>query len=153
MAVTYDDVLSGVRAAIDTAPSYADAMTQAVHILKEQMPDYSWVGIYLMDGEELVLGPYLGKPSPHTRIPLNQGICGAAASSKETIIVDDVDADPRYLACSLETRSEIVVPIMRGHDVLGEIDIDSDKKAAFGAADRELLEAVAALLAQKSAPR
>jgi L-methionine (R)-S-oxide reductase len=113
------------------------------------MPDYSWVGIYLMDGQELVLGPYRGKPSPHTRIPLNQGICGAAASHKETIIVDDVDADPRYLACSLETRSEIVVPIMRGNDVLGEIDIDSDKKAAFGPADRELLEAVAALLSRK----
>jgi L-methionine (R)-S-oxide reductase len=149
MAITYDDVLSSVRAAVEQAPSYTDAMTQAVSVLKEQMPDYSWVGIYLMDGQELVLGPYRGKPSPHTRIPLNQGICGAAASARETIIVDDVDADPRYLACSLETRSEIVVPIMRGNDVLGEIDIDSDKKAAFGPADRELLEAVAALLSNK----
>jgi GAF domain-containing protein len=153
MAVTYDDVLSSVRAAIAHAPSEADAMLQAVNILKDQMPDYSWVGVYLMEGQELVLGPFRGKPSPHTRIPLNQGICGAAASRGETIIVDDVDADPRYLACSLETRSEIVVPIMRGSDVLGEIDIDSDKKAAFGPADRELLEAVADLLAQKSGPR
>lgn len=150
MAVTYDDVLSGVRAAVDRAPSYTEALSQAVNVLKDQMPDYSWVGIYLLDGQELILGPYRGKPSPHTRIPLNQGICGAAASTKETIIVDDVDADPRYLACSLETRSEIVVPIMRGTDVLGEIDIDSDKKAAFGLADRELLEAVAAVLARKS---
>jgi GAF domain-containing protein len=149
MAVTYDDVLSGVRVAIEHAPSYPEAMLRAVNLLKEQMPDYSWVGIYLLEGEELVLGPFRGKPSPHTRIPLNQGICGAAASTKETVIVDDVDADPRYLACSLETRSEIVVPIMRGLDVLGEIDIDSDKKAAFGPADRELLEAVAALLARK----
>ncbi len=115
-------------------------MRQAVSILKHQMPDYSWVGIYLMEGEDLVLGPFLGKPTPHTRIPLNQGICGAAASHRQTIIVDDVDTDPRYLACSLETRSEIVVPIMRGDKVLGEIDIDSDKKAAFGSADRELLE-------------
>jgi L-methionine (R)-S-oxide reductase len=150
MAVTYDDVLTGVRAAIEHAASYPEAMLQAVNVLKEQMPDYSWVGIYVLEGEELILGPFRGKPSPHTRIPLNQGICGAAASTKETIIVDDVDADPRYLACSLETRSEIVVPIMRGADVLGEIDIDSDKKAAFGLADRELLEAVAALLARKS---
>ena len=124
-------------------------MRQAVSILKHQMPDYSWVGIYLMEGEDLVLGPFLGKPTPHTRIPLNQGICGAAASHRQTIIVDDVDTDPRYLACSLETRSEIVVPIIRGDKVLGEIDIDSDKKAAFGSADRELLEAVAALLARK----
>lgn len=150
MAETYDDVLSAVRSAIDQAPSYDDAMAQAVDVLKERMPDYSWVGIYQLDGEELLLGPYRGKPSPHTRIPLNQGICGAAASTRETIIVDDVDADPRYLACSLETRSEIVVPIMRGDEVLGEIDIDSDRKAAFTAADRELLEAVAALLAGKS---
>ena len=153
MAVTYDDVLSSVRMAIEHAPSYTEAMAQAVNVLKEQMPDYSWVGVYLMDGQELVLGPFRGKPSPHTRIPLNQGICGAAASTKETIIVDDVDADPRYLACSLETRSEIVVPILRGSDVLGEIDIDSDKKAAFGPADRELLEAVANLLAQKFSQR
>jgi L-methionine (R)-S-oxide reductase len=151
MAVTYDDVLSTVRVAIDQAPSYAEAMVQAVNVLKDQMPDYSWVGIYLMDGQELVLGPFRGKPSPHTRIPLNQGICGAAASTKETIIIDDVDADPRYLACSLETRSEIVVPIMRGDDVLGEIDIDSDRKAAFGPADRELLESVARHLSQKFA--
>ena len=77
------------------------------------MPDYSWVGIYLLDGNELVLGPFVGKPSPHTRIPLGRGICGAAAAEKATIIVDDVNADPRYLACSIETKSEIVVPIMR----------------------------------------
>ena len=96
-----------------------------------------------------MLGPYLGKPSPHTRIPLNRGICGAAASEKATIIVDDVNNDPRYLACSIETRSEIVVPIMRGDKVLGEIDVDSDGVAAFGEEDRELLEAVAKALAQK----
>jgi L-methionine (R)-S-oxide reductase len=153
MAVTYSDVLANVRTAIEQAPSYTEAMLQAVNVLKEEMPDYSWVGIYLLDGQELMLGPYRGKPSPHTRIPLNQGICGAAASTRETIIVDDVDADPRYLACSLETRSEIVVPIMRGGEVLGEIDIDSDRKAAFGPADRELLEAVAALLAGKYSTR
>ena len=76
-------------------------------------------------------GPYLGKPSPHTRIPLNRGICGAAASEKATIIVDDVNSDPRYLACSIETKSEIVVPILRGEQVFGEIDIDSDRPAAF----------------------
>jgi L-methionine (R)-S-oxide reductase len=148
-AITYDDIFTNVRSSVSQAATPEDAMRQAVSILKHQMPDYSWVGIYLMEGEDLVLGPFLGKPTPHTRIPLNQGICGAAASHRQTIIVDDVDADPRYLACSLETRSEIVVPIMRGDKVLGEIDIDSDKKAAFGSADRELLEAVAALLARK----
>ena len=148
-ATTYDDVRESLRLTIEHAASAEEAMRETVNVLKDQMPDYSWVGIYLLEGDELVLGPFLGKPSPHTRIPLHQGICGAAASHKATIVVDDVDADPRYLACSLETRSEIVVPILRGSEVLGEIDIDSDKKAAFGAADRELLESVAEILARK----
>jgi GAF domain-containing protein len=146
---TYEDVLRHLRSSIERAPSHTEAMEHAVSILKANMPDYSWVGIYVLDGETLHLGPFEGKPSPHTRIPLNQGICGAAATQKHTILVDDVDSDPRYLACSLETRSEIVVPIMSGARVLGEIDIDSDKKAAFGPADRELLEVTASLLARK----
>lgn len=125
-----------------------DALQHVVGMLKSHVPHYTWVGIYLLEGSELVLGPFLGKPSPHTRIPLGSGICGAAASAKDTIVVDDVNADPRYLACSLETQSEIVVPIMRGADVLGEIDIDSDASAAFGVEDRRLLERVAAALAR-----
>ena len=135
--------------AIAQAPDAQTAMQETVRLLKEQLPHYTWAGIYLMEGDELVLGPYLGKPSPHTRIPLNQGICGAAASQQATIIVDDVNSDPRYLACSLETKSEIVVPIMDGDRVLGEIDIDSDKPAAFGASDRELLEEAARALARR----
>jgi GAF domain-containing protein len=107
------------------------------------------VGIYRLDGDDLVLGPYRGKPSPHTRIPLGQGICGAAATAKATIIVDDVNSDSRYLACSLETQSEIVVPILRDGAVLGEIDIDSDRPAAFDQDDRRLLEAVADLLSER----
>lgn len=143
-----DALLTAIRSAIAAAPSPDSAMTQAVRLLKDGVPYYSWVGIYLVDGDELVLGPFLGKPSPHARIPLGRGICGAAATEKATIVVDDVNADPRYLACSIETKSEIVVPIMEGTEVLGEIDIDSDKAAAFGAADRRLLEQVAALLAE-----
>lgn len=138
------------REAITKAASAHDAMTAAVALLKAR-PDYSWVGIYLLDGNELVLGPYLGKPSPHTRIPLGRGICGAAATEKATIIVDDVNADPRYLACSIETKSEIVAPIMLNGVVLGEIDIDSDRYAAFGDEDRRLVESVAAMLAPKLA--
>jgi L-methionine (R)-S-oxide reductase len=135
--------------AIHHAPDGPSAMTRAVELMKREFPRYTWVGIYLLEGDELVLGPYLGKPSPHTRIPLNRGICGAAASQKKTIIVDDVNSDPRYLACSLETKSEIVVPILDGSRVLGEIDIDSDTHAAFGGADRAVLEQVAAALAAK----
>ena len=126
-------------------------MESTVQLLAKHLPDYTWTGIYLLDGNELYLGPFVGKPSPHTRIPLGRGICGAAAAEKTSIIVDDVNADPRYLACSIETRSEIVVPIMLGGDVLGELDIDSDRVAAFDAGDREMLEQVAALLAPKLA--
>jgi GAF domain-containing protein len=145
-ATLTDEIVAAVHAAPD-----ADAAQQAaVGLLKARLPVYTWVGIYLLEGDDLVLGPYQGKPSPHTRIPLNRGICGAAASRKATIVVDDVNADPRYLSCSLETKSEIVVPILRGDDVLGEIDIDSDRPAAFGDDDRRLLEAVAAALAAKA---
>ena len=149
MKLEHGTLAADVIRAIDGAGDGTTAMTQAVAVLKDRLPHYAWVGIYLLDGDELVLGPYLGKPSPHTRIPLNRGICGAAASEKATIIVDDVSSDPRYLACSLETKSEIVVPIMRGDTVLGEIDIDSDRPAAFGAEDRALLEEIAAALAAK----
>jgi putative methionine-R-sulfoxide reductase with GAF domain len=145
---SHASVLTAIRSAVASAPNPDAAMKQAVWLLKDAIPYYSWVGIYLLDGDELVLGPFLGKPSPHTRIPLGRGICGAAATEKATIVVDDVNADARYLACSIETRSEIVVPIIEDGDVLGEIDIDSDTPAAFGDADRALLEAVAALLAE-----
>ena len=141
-------LLTAIRSAVAASPNANAAMKQVVQLLKDAVPHYSWVGIYLIDGDELVLGPFLGKPSPHTRIPLGRGICGAAATEKATIIVDDVNADPRYLACSIETKSEIVVPIINGSEVLGEIDIDSDQPAAFGQADRELLEQVAPLLAE-----
>jgi GAF domain-containing protein len=143
-----NDLLTAIASAIASAPNPDSAMKQTVRLLKDAVPYYSWVGNYLVDGDELVLGPFVGKPSPHTRIPLGRGICGAAATEKATIVVDDVNADPRYLACSIETRSEIVVPIMEDGDVLGEIDIDSDTPAAFGAADRSLLEQVASLLAE-----
>jgi GAF domain-containing protein len=144
-----DALMATLRAEAAADTDTLRLLERTVAVLKAHVPDYTWVGIYLLEGDELVLGPFLGKPSPHTRIPLGQGICGAAATAKATIIVDDVNADPRYLACSIETRSEIVVPIMQGERVLGEIDIDSDRLAVFGAADRELLESVAALLAPR----
>jgi GAF domain-containing protein len=145
--MTENPVLDAVESAVAKIDDPHVVMDRVVEVLKQRMTDYTWVGIYLMEGNELVLGPYRGKPSPHTRIPLGRGICGAAATEKATIIVDDVNQDPRYLACSIETKSEIVVPIMDGDHVLGEIDIDSDRRAAFTKADRELLEPIATLLA------
>jgi putative methionine-R-sulfoxide reductase with GAF domain len=136
-----------IGAAIDDGGTAQDIMDRVAALLHEKIDHYDWVGFYLMDNDELVLGPFRGEPSPHTRIPLGNGICGAAATEKQTIIVADVNADPRFLACSLTTRSEIVVPIMDGSVCLGEIDIDSDQPDAFGESDQELLEAVAARMA------
>ena len=117
--------------------------------LKDNFPHYTGVYLYLLDGETLVLHSFRGRPTEHTRIPIGAGICGRAARVKQTVTVDDVQADAEYIACSLETRSEIVVPIMRGDQVFGEIDIDSDVSAAFTASDQEFLEEVARLLAMR----
>jgi GAF domain-containing protein len=114
-----------------------------------QLPAYDWVGFYMLDladPKTLVLGPFVGADTPHKRIPLDQGICGAAAASGQTLVVDDVHADPRYLACSLETRSEIVAPVFVRGRVVGEIDIDSHTPAAFGPEDRALVEGCAAVV-------
>lgn len=145
----HEEILVMVERSAQSAGDARALMAGVVTLLHRERPHYNWVGIYLLEGDTLVLGPYVGKPTPHTRIPLNAGICGAAASTGKTVMVDDVNADPRYLACSLETRSEIVVPIARDGKVLGEIDIDSDTPAAFTGDDRKLLEAVAAILASK----
>jgi L-methionine (R)-S-oxide reductase len=149
----YDAVERDIRHQVDVASTPLDAMTRTVRVLKTRIPSYTWVGIYLVEGADLLLGPYLGTPSPHTRIPIGRGICGAVATLKSTIVVDDVSKDPRYLACSVDTKSEIVVPVLRGQEVVGEIDIDSNSLAAFGARDMRMLEAVAAMLAEKMAEK
>ena len=125
-----------------------DVLQRVVDVLHDEVEHYSWVGIYLVEGDDLVLGPWRGpQATEHVRIPVGQGVCGAAAASGETEIVDDVNADPRYLACFPSTRSEIVVPISHEGRVVGEIDIDSDRPAAFGEDDRAVLERVASLIA------
>ncbi len=137
-----------------TAVSAQELMSRVVERLHERMLKYNWVGFYMIDksaaGEPdvLSLGPFVGAMTPHTRIPLNQGICGAAASSGRTVIVDDVKSDPRYLACSVETKSEIVVPIFVRGKVVGELDIDSHFPAAFAPEDRQLVEHCAQLVGQ-----
>jgi GAF domain-containing protein len=126
-----------------------DVLRRVVDVLHDRFDDYSWVGIYFVEGDELVLGPWRGpQATEHVRIPVGQGICGAAAASGETEIVDDVSADDRYLSCFLSTRSEIVVPIVYDQLVVAEIDIDSDRVAAFGEEDRAFLERVAAAISE-----
>ena len=105
--IDYQAIKDHLLQAILTAESREDAMDLVVTELKDKLPHYDWVGIYRLRGEVLHLGPYRGEPSPHIQIALNQGICGAAASQKETVVIRDVNADPRYLACSIKTKSEI----------------------------------------------
>ncbi|HEX5502773.1 MAG TPA: GAF domain-containing protein [Thermomicrobiales bacterium] len=144
-----EERLGALFAGTDDLAALYDGVCRA---LNEAVPTHNWVGIYLVEGADLALAAWHGPaPTEHVRIPLGQGVCGAAASSGETIVVDDVNADPRYLACFLNTRAEIVVPIKDARAVYGEIDIDSDHRGAFGPADRALLEDVAARLAARIA--
>jgi len=132
---------------VETAPTLDEALRAAVAALAASAPHYHWVGIYLLDGDTLVLHNQVGDPTPHTRIPVGQGLCGAAVRERQTIVVDDVRGDPRYLSCSPSTRSEIVVPIADPDGrVVGEIDIDSDQPAAFGPEDRACVETAAGAL-------
>jgi L-methionine (R)-S-oxide reductase len=117
--------------------------------LKARVPHYDWFGFYVARrSEELLdLGPYAGEPTDHVLIPFGRGICGQAAASGETFLVDDVSAASNYLACSLKVKSEIVVPVFHGGSLVGEIDIDSHAVAAFKTEDRSFLERLAPLVA------
>jgi L-methionine (R)-S-oxide reductase len=146
-----------VRKAADRLSSEArsaDLLMENISLLlNKQMLKYNWVGFYMLEAgaspPALVLGRYQGAMTVHTRIGLDQGICGAAAASGKTVVVDDVKKDPRYLACSIETKSEIVVPIFVHGKVAGELDIDSHFLAAFSDEDRELVEYCAQLVGKR----
>ncbi len=152
MAINYQQLGEELTAIADAAKNVDDLMSIIVRRLQERLPHFNWVGFYMIEkgrpGEDpmLVLGPYVGAETPHKRIPLNQGICGAAVSSGQTVVVDDVNADPRYLACSRETKSEIVAPVFVKGNAVGELDIDSHTPAAFTDHDRKLVEHCALLV-------
>lgn len=152
MPINYQQLAEELNRLADAAESAEDLMSAVVEQLHERLPHFNWAGFYMVEhgspGEDpmLVLGPFLGADTPHKRIPLNQGICGAAVSSGRTLVVDDVNADPRYLACSLDTKSEIVAPVFVRGKAVGELDIDSHTPAAFTEEDRKLVEHCAALV-------
>ncbi len=124
-------------------------LVDVVDFLYENFNHYSWIGVYIVENNDLILGPWKGKhATEHTKIPIGKGICGSAAASGKTEIISDVNADDRYLACFVSTKSEIVVPIKKEDRILGEIDIDSDIKDAFTKTDKEFLEIIADMLSQ-----
>lgn len=148
-----EEVRNELNQLAESAPTAQELMRRMVKLLHDRMLKYNWVGFYLLEPGArppvLVLGAFEGAMTPHIRIPLNEGICGAAASSGQTVVVDDVNKDPRYLACSLETKSEIVVPIFAHGNIVGELDIDSHFPAAFTSEHQELVQHCAMLVGKK----
>ena len=153
VSATIQEVRTEVDKLAVSAVSASELMAGMVELLHTRMLKYNWIGFYMMEAGAqppmLVLGPFQGAMTPHTRIPLHEGICGAAASTGKTVVVDDVTKDPRYLACSLETKSEIVAPIFARGKVVGELDIDSHFPAAFTREDQEFVEHCAAVIGKK----
>ena len=145
----FAQILSEVRRFAASAADLRALQNFVVETIPARLPYYNWTGFYMLDPDDpetLVLGPYRGAPTEHVRIPISRGICGAAVTQNRSVVVDDVNSDPRYLACSLETKSEIVIPIRAHGAVAGEIDIDSHSLAAFTQADRQFLEECAAIV-------
>jgi L-methionine (R)-S-oxide reductase len=123
------------------------ALQEVCRFLRESFRHYRWVGVYRVEGTDLVLAGWDGPAATeHTRIPIARGVCGQAARENRTVVVADVRVAPEYLACFLETRSEVVVPIRAGERVVGEIDIDGNEVGAFDRSDAAFLDTVAARL-------
>jgi len=126
----------------------SDLYRAAVECLAK-IPHFHWTGIYLLRGDMLELDNFIGRPTEHVKIPVGKGICGSAVSRNANVIVEDVARESNYLACSIETRSEIVVLIRDGDEVVGEIDVDSDEPGAFDGEDERALESVAGIIVQR----
>ena len=145
----HGELLAQIEDFARTAPSGEALMSHIAQTLAARLAGYNWVGFYMLDPADtkmLVLGPFVGAATLHTRIPIHEGICGAAVAEEQTIVVDDVHSDPRYLACSIATQSEIVAPIRVRGRIVGEIDIDSHTAAAFNSEERVFVERCAAIL-------
>jgi GAF domain-containing protein len=142
-------LIDNIRIAIANKESETEILKVAVEIIDDFSDGFSWTGFYMMKNGALEVGPYVGPETPHARIDLNSGICGAAASQKKSIIVEDVTGDARFLACSPHTKSEIVVPLMDGDLVLGEIDIDSNQRGFFTGDDKKMLEEIASTIVSR----
>jgi L-methionine (R)-S-oxide reductase len=149
--VAHEQLLREFHDSARTAPN-ADVLMQAIaERLHETMPRYNWVGFYVVDPVDsgvLIIGPYMGSFTPNVRIPLNIGLCGAAASTGHTVVVDDVSKDKRYLAGSSLVKSEIVVPIFVGKKLAGELDVESYFFGTFTKAEQNFVEACANLVAK-----
>ena len=147
----HQTVVGDIQRAAETITGRDALLHTVMAIIARDLPHYRWVGVYLLDNGVLNLGPFVGAATEHTLIRVGQGVCGTAVAENRNIIVDDVRGLTNYLACSVGTRSEIVVLIRDGESgqILGQIDADGDTVGAFDATDEAFLTDVAALLAPR----
>ena len=144
----FDKLLVEIDRLISSLLPGEETLLEVCRLLKSGVDYYDWVGFYLVEGkEELVLGPFAGEPTEHVRIAFGSGICGQAAQSKETFLIQDVSAETNYLSCSPEVKAEIVVPVFKDEKIVGELDIDSHQLSPFTDQDRTFLEEVCRRLA------
>ena len=144
----YRQLTDAAAALTEGEPDGVANMANVAALLWQFLPDLNWAGFYRMVDGELVLGPFVGKPAC-IRIPVGQGVCGAAAKSGETQLVPDVHAFPGHIACDGDTQSELVVPIIRDGEVIAVIDCDSPSLARFESEDAAGIEALASILAAR----
>lgn len=142
----FNSLLQKVEALVEEDPE--NVLFRICELLKLEVYHYDWVGFYIQEPKknELVLGPFAGKPTPHTHIPVGKGICGQVAASGQTMVVQDVTQVENYISCGLEVQSEIVVPVLKDGKFVAEIDIDSHSPAPFTDADNKFLTQVCNLL-------
>ena len=144
-APDWGDLLEQIRTTAESGGDRDVKLSEICRVLKDNIPYYNWVGFYIVDPvnpRELVLGPYAGARTEHVRIAFGKGICGQVAESKETRVVQDVNLEDNYLSCSVDVKSEIVVPVLSKGNFVAELDIDSHKTAPFTGDDIEFLEKV-----------
>ncbi|WP_322597186.1 GAF domain-containing protein [Sphingomicrobium marinum] len=146
-AQMYDDLASALKGLVHGEPDPIANMANAAALLWEAMPDINWAGFYRNVDGELVLGPFQGRPAC-IRIKFGDGVCGAAAATRETQLVEDVHAFPGHIACDAASESEVVVPLIKDGELLGVLDIDSPSKARFDAEDKKGCERLAAILVE-----
>lgn len=147
MTTNFEEVYQKIAALPEINPE--DLLLRICGLLKQEIYHYDWVGFYILDKEknELVLGPFAGKPTQHTRIAVGKGICGQVAANGQTMVVQDVTQVENYISCGLEVQSEIVVPVLKNGSFVAELDIDSHSPAPFTLEDNEFLSKVCDLLA------
>ena len=149
--VNYSQLLRSIRKICVSKDTVDQKLSKVCILLQANIAYYDWVGFYLTDPNkerELVLGPYIGAPTEHTRIPYGQGICGQAADLEKTFIVQDVTLEPNYLSCSPDVRAEIVLPIFKNGSVVGELDIDSHDLAPFTGEDQQFLTELCSIVSE-----